>query len=66
MSEIERMRKYIERTGLTYKKRLHYDINVNQIFSLRDELSFFDALTMAFRYGQARGYRLAKAEVRRE
>lgn len=65
MTEIEKMEQYINNTGLTQDQKRSYDINMRQALELLKEVSEMDALLTAFRYGQAKGYRCAMAEVRK-
>ena len=71
MTEIEKMERYIERTRLDklpFKTRQSYSTNRAEIRVL-EELAATDnafyAIFMAFRYGRAKGYRMAKAEGKR-
>lgn len=70
MSEIEKMKRYIERTRMSIKNPLQYAMNMREAFELAhmvgtgDALSI-EAISMAFNYGKAKGYRAAKAEVRK-
>lgn len=63
MSEIEKMARYIERTKVPSNR---YQLYMNEVFSLIHwtEENPINAVIMAFEYGQAKGYRAAKAEVR--
>ena len=69
MSEIEKMKRYIERTKMDIKNPLQYAMNMREAFELArmaqtgSNLSI-EAISMAFNYGQAKGYRAAKAERR--
>lgn len=69
MSEIEKMKRYIERTKMDVKNPLQYAMNIREALELAhmagtgDALSI-EAISMAFNYGQAKGYRAAKAERR--
>lgn len=70
MSEIEKMKQYIERTKMNIKNPLQYAMNMREAFELAHMAGVGDALSikaisMAFNYGQAKGYRAAKAEARR-
>ena len=65
MSEIEKMKRYIERTKLD-KNRMCLGF-VEACALARGAKTADDALEMialAFNYGKAKGYRAAKAEVR--
>lgn len=69
MSEIEKMKRYIERTKMKIEKSGPYQMSTNEAFELarlaREGGDFpFEVINMAFHYGQAKGYRAAKAEVR--
>lgn len=70
MSEIEKMKRYIERTNIEEKKTDPYKMNICEAFELahqalsRGDLPI-DVITPAFDYGRAKGYRAAKAEARR-
>lgn len=63
MSEIEKMERYIERTNAPDMSR--YELDLLETRALRQEPDQTDALYLAFLYGRAKGYRAAKAEVRR-
>lgn len=68
MSEIEKMKRYIERTPLDKNDR--YFITIQEVFELgkaakTEDAGLIDALALAFNYGKAKGYRAAKAEVNR-
>ena len=65
MSEIEKIKRYIERTRL--KEDDGYYLGHLEILSLMNEASkdvncAFEAIKTAFNYGKAKGYRAAKAE----
>lgn len=68
MSELDKMKKYIERTKM--KKSTNYTMFCPEIAALMrkghntaDDL--YDAIILAFRYGQAKGYRCAMKEMRK-
>ena len=68
MSEIEKMKRYIERTNLKEGDRFYLDMR--EAFELaiqaRESNDFpLEVINLAFKYGKAKGYRAAKAEVRR-
>lgn len=63
MTEIEKMQRYIERTKMSIKMTSPYQMNAREAFAVAD-MSIFDAINFAFLYGQAKGYRAAKAERR--
>lgn len=60
MSEIEKMKRYIERTNMNPEKAGLYLKQPNGSFNLSIEM-----ISLAFNYGKAKGYRAAKAEVRK-
>lgn len=64
MNELEQINRYIERTKMSNKKR--YQMSLAETFAMA--LAAEDApgrmVILAFRYGRAKGYRAAKAEVR--
>lgn len=65
MSEIERIQRYIDQTGV---KRAEYNMSFKEAVEMtrmaaNDPL---DTIAMAFNYGKAKGYRAAKAEAQRE
>lgn len=66
MTEIEKMKRYIERTKFSSRAVNHYYLNWTEVGLLRDEMCRdpFRALCLAFDYGKAKGYRSAKAEGR--
>ena len=63
MSEIEKMKRYIEITNAGDLPR--YEINMAEALELKHYPYIIDAIWLAFSYGRAKGYRAAKAEVRR-
>lgn len=67
MSEIEKMKRYIERTKMN--KADNYCLVYQEAVGLcnaarRNGDSLMDVIALAFDYGKAKGYRAAKAEVR--
>ena len=64
MKEIKKMRRYIERTRITEQSKNNYDMTYRQGVEL-SALEFWDAVCLVFDYGRAKGYRAAKAEVRK-
>lgn len=65
MSEIEKMKRYIKRTKIA--KDDPYQIRFQEILELANATAEIpvDVVCLAFNYGKAKGYRSAKAEVRR-
>ena len=67
MTEIEKMKKYIERTKLENGGR--YKIGLHEAYELARQTCNLNGLPieiidLAFNYGKAKGYRAAKAERR--
>ena len=67
MTEIEKMKRYIERTKLKPNDRFYMDMA--EEFELAHQANgsidlSLEAISLAFKYGKAKGYRAAKAEVR--
>lgn len=65
MSELERIQRYIDSTNVNTK---HYQMSLADLFALyaafKESLSA-NIICLAFNYGQAKGYRAAKAEARK-
>ena len=66
MSEIEKMRRYIERTKMNgaYNYCLVYSEAVELLHTATDVSSMFEVIALAFDYGKAKGYRAANAKRR--
>lgn len=64
MSEIEKMQRYIERTK-KFPKTSRYQLNWKELMLLSSDCDTAMAICLAFDYGKAKGYRAAKAEVRK-
>ena len=67
MTEIEKMKKYIERTKMNDSDRFYLDMA--EAFELaqraRESKDFpLEVINLAFKYGRAKGYSAAKAEGR--
>lgn len=67
MTEIEKMKRYIERTKLKPNGKFHMD--TAEAFELaaaavQTKDAAFRIIALAFNYGKAKGYRAAKAERR--
>lgn len=67
MTEIEKIERYIELTGLDKlpkETRLAYDLKlyeIKELSALAENGEGLDAICIAFKYGRAKGYRMAKA-----
>ena len=69
MSEIEKMRRYIERTKMRTSDTGPYKMNLMEAFELAHKALDYhglpiEVISLAFDYGKAKGYRAAKAEGR--
>jgi len=66
MSEIEKIKRYIERTGISEKTAHNYAIGTAKIGVFFDALGtdWFDAICTIYNYGRAKGYRAAKAKMK--
>ncbi len=69
MSEIEKMKRYIERTDMKIDGSSPYQLNIREALELADQarsssVTPIGIISLAFSYGMAKGYRAAKAEVR--
>ena len=62
MTEIEKIKRYIARTGVGYKDTSPYHMSVAEAFALADMGGEINAVSLAFEYCRAKGYRAAKAE----
>ncbi len=60
---IEGILKYIEKTGFS---DVRYDLNTRETRELFQINNHIYAVILAFRYGQAKGYRAASAEAKRK
>ncbi|MBD5153775.1 MAG: hypothetical protein HDT15_01535 [Oscillibacter sp.] len=65
MSEIEKIELYISRTNIPMDLHTKYDMMGKEWKAMAAQLSPVHAISLAFQYGQAKGYRAAKAEGKR-
>lgn len=65
MSDIERIRNYVDKTNSQMKNRSAYDMRIGEIMALYDarESGWYNVLCLAFNFGMAKGYRMAKKEA---
>ena len=63
MTEIEKMKRYIEKYKPPHTTR--YDASINEIIAIASGTPPIEAANFAFVYGRVKGYRAAKAEGRR-
>jgi len=59
MSEIEKIQKYIEKSNVP--ANLRYDASLREAFAMATELEPVEAVSLAFKYGRAKGFRMANA-----
>ena len=69
MIEIEKMKRYIARTKMNIAGASPYKMNISEAFELAHQAYGcgdlpIEIISLAFEYGQAKGYRAAKAERR--
>lgn len=69
MTEIEKMKQYIERTNMNKKAVHFYPLSLSEALELKQKVreSYFytdEVISLAFNYGKAKGYRAAKAEMK--
>lgn len=69
MGEIDKMKRYIAQTKINIKNPLKYAMSVDEAFELAEQALIccdfsVRMISLAFDYGQAKGYRAAKAEGR--
>ena len=62
MTEIEKMKRYIEKYKVPHTTR--YDASINEIIAIASGMPPIEAANFAFVYGRAKGYRAGKAEGR--
>ncbi len=62
MSEIEKIRQRVKKNDTPRNPR--YSASIEEVLAMATELENIEAVTLAFQYGYAKGYRAAKAEVR--
>lgn len=67
MTEIEKMKRYIERTPMSAKTAHNYALDSVAMCAFYDELKRdqFHAIATIYSYGRAKGYRAARGEARR-
>lgn len=66
MNEIEKIKRYIERTGVKYSTGSPYGMDLNDMFGLRQIANndLVGALILAFEYGRAERQSRAESEGR--
>lgn len=67
MNEIEKIRRYIEKTGVKYPNGTSYQMHLSEMLALTSVASdcLVDAICIAFDYGRAKGERHAKEKVKK-
>jgi len=63
MSDCEKMQNYIDSSPVPHAER--YDMTWVEVLALMYDLPRAEAVSLAFRYGRAKGYRQAKQEARK-
>lgn len=68
MDIIEKIKKYIKRTGVKYKDATPYQMNMGEMFALAHLAGedVIGAICLAFDYGRAKGERSARATAKSE
>lgn len=61
---LDKIQQYIQRTPGSQNQ--NYDLNVIEWFSMHQMTSDWDSIATAFSYGRAKGYRAAKAEMKKK
>ena len=61
---LEKIQQYIQRTPGSNNHK--YALNLMEWFSMRQIDSDWSSIVTAFNYGRAKGYRAAKAEMKRQ
>lgn len=67
MSEIEKIERYIQKTGISKKAAQTYGLYDTEMRAFYEELQrdWYRGMSIIFSFGQAKGYRAAKAESRK-
>lgn len=61
MTEIEKIQKYIDRTKI--QDPLKYNLRASEWIAIVNTNDILDAVSLAFNFGRAKGYRAAKKEM---
>ena len=62
MTEIDKIKRYVERTSVPRRLSTRYDCYTSELESIcKDSRNWLEALSLAFEYGKAKGYRAGKA-----
>lgn len=69
MSEIEKIKRYISQTKMSAQVETRYGMDITEAFNLANQAYEnnglpIEIISLAFSYGQAKGYRAAKKEAR--
>ncbi len=62
MNEIEKIKEYIRKSNVSRNRR--YDASWKEVLALTTEIGGVEAIALAFEYGRAKGFRMAKAKER--
>ena len=65
MSAIEKIKRYIERTHIKPSTKIRYQMCLDEMVALKTMAheNGIDPIILAFEFGEAKGYRAAKAEA---
>lgn len=65
MSAIKKMQSYVDKSFTKRAKTELYGLRLSEMIALRNlgDSDFWTMLDLAFNYGRAKGYRMAKQEV---
>lgn len=65
MSAIEKIKRYIERTHIKPSTKIRYQMHMDEMLALKAVAHErgIDSIVLAFEFGEAKGYRAAKAEA---
>ncbi|MCI8652607.1 MAG: hypothetical protein HFF11_02780 [Angelakisella sp.] len=61
---LEKIQQYIQQTPGSNNR--NYSLNLTEWFSIREMDSDWESIVTAFDYGRAKGYRAARAEMKRK
>lgn len=66
MTKIEKIQRYIDRTGGNFPDGTPYQMNIDELFALihMADGDVAGAICLAFNYGRAKGFRAAQKEAK--
>ena len=67
MSDIDKMESYVEKSFTKRAKPQYYELYFSEVVALGDlgDSNCWEMISLAFRYGRAKGYRMGKKEARK-